>query len=472
MANKNFNNVDIKIEFSEPSDREPLKSGENINSLFGKIKKYFTDLKLVAFSGSYNDLGDKPNIPSVGNGTIVVTQNGIEKGKFTTNQSGNTTIALTDTNTNTTYNAATTSSSGLMTATMVTKLNGIDSNANAYTLPTAATNKLGGVKTTSTVSNSNDYTACPIIDGVPYYKPSVATTVDGANSDIYQDNKIQYGVNSSAIGTSIAWGENTYSDGDFSMSLGYGTTAKSACALAIGSNNSDVSSGTNVTYFSWVSYDKDKKNAFIIGNSSNTTKSNAFRVTYAGKVFALSEFNSSGADYAEFVSEWADGNPNNEDRVGYFVTLKDNKLYKANYGDYILGVTSGNPSVVGNSDETYFWKYERDEFNRFIYINESILDENGNEILDENGNVITGKTEKISDKYNHNQEYIARKDRPEWDYVGMIGVIPVRDDGTCIVNGYCKCGTNGVATIAEDKDFFTYFVKERISDNVINVVVQ
>lgn len=67
MADKNFDNVRINVEFEEPTDREALSSGEDIKSLFGKIKKYFTDMKLVAFSGSYNDLGDKPIIPTVTN---------------------------------------------------------------------------------------------------------------------------------------------------------------------------------------------------------------------------------------------------------------------------------------------------------------------------------------------------------------------------------------------------------------------
>ena len=45
------------------------------------------------------------SVPTVGNGTITITQNGSTKGTFTTNQSGNTTIAL-DGN-NTTYSAGT-----------------------------------------------------------------------------------------------------------------------------------------------------------------------------------------------------------------------------------------------------------------------------------------------------------------------------------------------------------------------------
>lgn len=51
-------------------------------------------LATVATTGNYNDLLNKPTIPTVGNGTITLTQGGVTKGTFTTNQSGNTTIAL------------------------------------------------------------------------------------------------------------------------------------------------------------------------------------------------------------------------------------------------------------------------------------------------------------------------------------------------------------------------------------------
>ncbi len=44
-----------------------------------------------------------------------------------------------------------------------------------YTLPTASSSTLGGVKTTSTVTSSSGYTACPIISGVPYYKDTNTT---------------------------------------------------------------------------------------------------------------------------------------------------------------------------------------------------------------------------------------------------------------------------------------------------------
>lgn len=58
----NFN--DIAPTFTQAETRENINSGEKLPVLFGKIKKWYTDLKAVAFSGSYNDLSDTPTIPA------------------------------------------------------------------------------------------------------------------------------------------------------------------------------------------------------------------------------------------------------------------------------------------------------------------------------------------------------------------------------------------------------------------------
>lgn len=63
-----------------------------------------------------------------------------------------------------------------------TKLAGIAEGANKYTLPTASSSTLGGVKTTSTVTSASGYTACPIISGVPYYKDTNTTYTFSANA--------------------------------------------------------------------------------------------------------------------------------------------------------------------------------------------------------------------------------------------------------------------------------------------------
>lgn len=73
-----------------------------------------------------------------------------------------------------THSAASTSAAGFMSTADKSKLDGIAAGANNYVLPTASTT-LGGVKTTSSVSSASGYTACPIIDGVPYYKDTNTT---------------------------------------------------------------------------------------------------------------------------------------------------------------------------------------------------------------------------------------------------------------------------------------------------------
>lgn len=63
-----------------------------------------------------------------------------------------------------------------------TKLAGIDDYANNYSLPTAAKNVLGGVKTTSDVTSTTGYISCPIVNGVPYYKNTNTTSTAGASN--------------------------------------------------------------------------------------------------------------------------------------------------------------------------------------------------------------------------------------------------------------------------------------------------
>ena len=54
-----------------------------------------TELATVAKSGSYNDLKNKPTIPSVGNGTLTIQKNGTSAGTFTANATTDKTINIT-----------------------------------------------------------------------------------------------------------------------------------------------------------------------------------------------------------------------------------------------------------------------------------------------------------------------------------------------------------------------------------------
>lgn len=51
--------------FTEASSRANIASGESHKTIFGKIKKFFSDLKTVAFTGAYSDLSGTPNLATV-----------------------------------------------------------------------------------------------------------------------------------------------------------------------------------------------------------------------------------------------------------------------------------------------------------------------------------------------------------------------------------------------------------------------
>lgn len=285
---------------------------------------------------------------------------------------------------------------------------------------------------------------------------STQATADAAHAE--GENTQAKGLHSHAEGiNTLAFSTNAHAEGE-------GTIANNDNIHVCGRYNGDVIIGNT-------------GDAFIIGNgTSDTSRSNAFRVTFNGYTYGFGMFNSSGADYAEFIKPWFDDNPNNEDRIGYFVTIKNGKLYFAEPNDYIVGITSGNPCVVGNSDENWLGRWQRDEFNRVIMedveeeINEVINEKTGEFIRKKTGKIIKNARFKENPNYDSTQQYIERKDRPEWDYVGMIGVLPLRDDGTCIAGGFAKCGENGIATAADGWDCHkTFFVIERINENVISV---
>ena len=221
--------------------------------------------------------------------------------------------------------------------------------------------------------------------------------------------------------------------------------------------------------------DTDNTYAHIVGNgTSDSARSNAYTLDWQGNgTFAGTVSSSTGADYAEYF-EWKDGNPNNEDRVGYIVTLNGDKIVKANTGDDVLGICSGTAMVLGDSAEWNWSKrYLTDDFGRIIYEDYDVEHE---EIKDENtGKVIKEAwTEhihapKTNPEYDASQPYVKRADRPEWQIVGMMGKIYVRDDGTCVVNGYADV-KDGIATKASGKTNMR--VMERVTDNIVRVLMK
>ncbi len=304
------------------------------------------------------------------------------------------------------------------------------------------------------------------------------STVSGGSSNTASGNCAVVSGGSTNIASS-SWsaalgGSDNAASGASSVTLG-------GCSL-ISENNFSVACGHyNARMVTGGTISDTTGTAFVIGNGTYASAlSNAFSVMFNGVVKAKSTITgSTTADYAEFF-EWLDGNPNNEDRVGKFVTLVGNKIAIANSNtDYILGIVSGEPFVLGNGDcDTWNGMYMKDDFNRTIYEpapKMEVDEETGNwvSVVDEKGNLVyEGTRPKLNPEYDPEQYYISRFDRKEWSPVGMLGVLSVIDDGSCQVDGFCCCSKDGIATACEKETEGACRVTERISENVVRVVLK
>ena len=255
--------------------------------------------------------------------------------------------------------------------------------------------------------------------------------------------------------------------------LGYLRT-KGVASQAFGAGvivNSDYCMGHGICNI------EDTTNAYahIVGNgTSDISRSNAYTLDWQGNgTFAGTVSSSTGADYAEYF-EWKDGNLNNEDRVGYIVCLDGDKIIKANTGDDILGICSGTATVLGDSAEWNWSKrYLTDDFGRIIYEDydvehEEIKDEETGEVIEEAWTEHI-HTPKQNPDYDVSQPYTKRADRPEWQIVGMMGKLYVRDDGSCVVNGYADV-KDGIATKATGKTNMR--VMARVNENIVRVLLK
>lgn len=133
---------------------------------------------------------------------------------------------------------------------------------------------------------------------------------------------------------------------------------------------------------------------------------------------------SPNADYAE-VGEWADGNTTNQDRLGYFVTVADVvdntiKIRKATSHDDVRGVTVYNPAFSGNASD---------------------------------------------DKYGADGELL-----PQYNYVGIMGIVKIIDNGTCAVGGRCMPADDGTAIPSSNN--MGYAVLSRVDSMHVLIAVE
>ena len=132
----------------------------------------------------------------------------------------------------------------------------------------------------------------------------------------------------------------------------------------------------------------------------------AFRFSGDGDGACDGAWSGGGADYAEWF-EWADGNPEAEDRRGLAVVLEGAAIRPAAAGELPIGVISAAPSMVGDGDAGgWKGKYLRDAFGAFLRDADGARVENP--------------------EYDPQAQYLPRAARPEWAMVGLLGKLRLR----------------------------------------------
>ena len=187
----------------------------------------------------------------------------------------------------------------------------------------------------------------------------------------------------------------------------FGATSDSLTTSII--YNSNTSFGSSVSMCDWRAAASNSSAFYFLRCSTSSASDNEFFLAGDGNAYADGNWNSGGADYAEYF-EWSDGNASDEDRRGMTVVLDGTKIKIATSSDStdnIIGVVSGNPAMV--ADTAYCkWsgKYQRDDYNAYV------RDSEGHRVLNSD--------------YDDTKTYLPRKERKEWDAIGMVGKLRIR----------------------------------------------
>ena len=172
-----------------------------------------------------------------------------------------------------------------------------------------------------------------------------------------------------------------------------------------------------------VPYAGDFMGTLLINNGGTGATTAAQARINLGIETADGTVSSRNAVYAE-VGEWIDGNPDGEDRIGYFVCVDNNTpgvtMRKATADDDVRGVTVAAPAFSGNCS---------------------------------------------SDKFDSDGNLLAK-----YSFVAVMGMASVIDNGTCTVNGRCMPNANSTASPVDGD--YGYQVIERIDDTHILIAVE
>lgn len=406
-------------------------------------------------SGESNSVSGEDNIVSGKNNTVSTSNNLVVSGNTNKVTSTNNSIISG-------HNGEVSESDSLFSI----GSNYVNKAINSISLGT--NNKLLGSKPTNGITNSivvgdsnNVYCSNTIIAGESNYVAGSRNLVVGfqnrlgmhSDSGSIQEN---YGI------SCIVSGNNNYSVGKFNSIQGSGLRDYSMTS----GNDSDyptlanlpsgiANSATFVGSYNNTSKTVIDRDLFTVGiGGTPTSRENGFSVAKDGNIYAKGTLHTGNADIAEWF-EWEDKNLSNEDRRGLFVTLKGDKIVLADADTkYLFGIVSACPAIAGNSyEDSWNEKYLKDVFGEIIY-EDYVIPAETTTIINKDGEeeeiVVrperTAKRPVLNPDYDATQEYIPRSERPEWSYVSSKGRLVMVDDGTCVVDSYCKPMSGGIAT--------------------------
>ncbi|PPB79452.1 uncharacterized protein DUF2793 [Albidovulum inexpectatum] len=182
----------------------------------------------------------------------------------------------------------------------------------------------------------------------------------------------------------------------------------------------------------------------LIRMTTNGFSDPKFRVAGDGATYADGAYSGAGADYAEMF-EWADGNPDAEDRRGLAVVLEGGKVRPAQPGEEPVGVVSANPTVLGDAaGNAWSGKYLRDDYGAVIeepceYLSWNAGTEDDPEPVSYMADRLpsgvvppadavrtAGTRPALNPAYDPARPYTPRAERPEWVAVGLMGKLRLR----------------------------------------------
>lgn len=307
-----------------------------------------------------------------------------------------------------------------------------------------------GVAVTSPGAGEGEVTIGPsdgkmviIPDGKAGLSIGDAPPTFGGNSLSVGSSHVEASAGSLVVGTSCAAATNSLSVGDTNTAVAgsvcFGSRSENgglydtAPVIALANNNSVALTYSPNTVVIDSGSQNPETGAAPGSPSVEPIGSDAGTLSGIGNIYLDSgSVGTNNADYAEMF-EWNDGNTNNADRRGFFVSLTNgNKIVVGNSD--VIGVVSSRPVIIGDAAEiSWTGRYERDEFGGILY-----------DVIDNQ------KVPRQSSNFDPKQRYKPRRARKEWGTIGLLGKLYVRSAQALTAGNKCSANSSGYAVSGND----------------------